>query len=595
MTAVVNMTRWQTIKRVFGYTHSKQFVYGIAVLALIVYGTVDAVFVWLLKPFIDYGFPDQTQDVTPPVDVLAWAPVVVLVLFSIRGLANYVSTYALAYLNTILVVRMRQAIFDKYLKLPYAFMAKTNSGTLLSKAIYEIQMMAQASGQALTSVVRYSVTILAYLSVMIWHSWQLTCCLIFMVPCLLFVMRWLSNRCAKVATNLQHSMSDITVSLNQMLSNFKNILMFGAHTQAHDKFAMVNQANKRHLLKMARIQAISQPLVMLIGGLGLMLVLILLNTSFIKEGLTAGTFASFFTALVSLLQPIKSLSRINNMLQQGVTAANAIFDILDQPNQPDLGTYATKICKGKITFEQVHFRYEVDGERVLRDVSWTALPHETIAIIGASGSGKSTMLALLTRLYEDLDQGAIYLDDVNIQAYSIQNLRHHFAYVSQETILFDGTIYDNIAFGSPNLTAAEIQRAAQAAFVTEFTDAWALGLQTLIGENGVLLSGGQRQRIALARAFAKQARVLVLDEATSSLDVESERYVQLALKQQSLQQTCLVIAHRLSTIEHADKVLVMDKGRVVQFGTHAALRGQPGRYLELYASQEQSKDAYVAS
>jgi subfamily B ATP-binding cassette protein MsbA len=363
-------------------------------------------------------------------------------------------------------------------------------------------------------------------------------------------------------------------------------LAFGGQETEATRFAKVNDQNRHQNMKLAVAQAISQPLIMIIGSFALAFVLYAASLDSMKADLTAGTFATILGAMMAMLQPIKNLTRVNAEFQRGIAACTTVFELLDTLPESDTGTYTVERAKGHLRFANVCFTYDSQDRRALENVDFEVKPGQTLALVGRSGSGKSTIASLVTRFYTGLESGDILLDDVSIYDYSLKSLRNQVALVSQQVTLFNDTIANNIAYAYPGeATREQIIEAATLAYAMEFIDQLPQGLDTQVGENGVLLSGGQRQRIAIARAMLRDAPVLILDEATSALDTESEKAIQKGLDNLRQNRTSVVIAHRLSTIESADQILVVDQGRIVERGTHQSLLELDGMYAKLYQMQ----------
>lgn len=591
-------------KRLLGYLTPMKGMFILSVIGLIVYGLVDATFIAFIKPFIDEGFGQTSQHVTqlPSLgsnleitqnagfkasnDILALAPFVVISLFILRGIANFVSTYSISYMSAQLIMKMRQQVFEHYLTLPVSYIDRENAGNLISRVTFDTEQIARASGSALISIVRDSVTIIGMLGLMFYYSWKLSLCLLVIGPMMGLVITIVSRRFRKVSKQIQSAMGDVTATTEQMVKGHKNVLAFGGQKTEADRFAKINDRNRHQNMKLAVAQAISQPTIMIIGSFALAFVLFAASLDSMQSDLTAGTFAAILGAMLALLQPIKSLTRVNAEFQRGIAACTTVFALLDTEPETDSGTYEITRAKGNLAFKNVSFRYPNQERLALNDINFEVKPGKTIALVGRSGSGKSTIANLVTRFYTGLEQGQVQLDDVNIDDYQLKNLRHQVALVSQQVTLFNDTIANNIAYAYPGeVTREQIVNAATLAHAMEFIENLPEGLDTQVGENGVLLSGGQRQRIAIARAMLRDAPLLILDEATSALDTESEKAIQKGLDNLRQNRTSVVIAHRLSTIESADEILVIDQGRIMERGTHKALLAQEGMYSNLYNMQ----------
>ncbi|KZK69729.1 lipid ABC transporter permease/ATP-binding protein [Shewanella baltica] len=590
---------WTVFKRLLGYIKQMKGMFMLSVAGLIIYGLVDAAFIAFIGPFIDKGFSGGapaavTNGIALPTsegfhannDVLMMAPLVVILMFSLRGLANFVSTYGISYMSARLIMDMRQQVFEHYLSLPVSYMDKENTGNLISKVTFDTEQIARASGSALISIVRDSVTVLGMLALMFYNSWKLSLCILVIGPIMGMVIAVVSRRFRKVSKQIQTAMGGVSATTEQMIKGHKNVLAFGGQETEATRFAKVNDQNRHQNMKLAVAQAISQPLIMIIGSFALAFVLYAASLDSMKADLTAGTFATILGAMMAMLQPIKNLTRVNAEFQRGIAACTTVFELLDTLPESDTGTYTVERAKGHLRFDKVCFTYDSQDRRALEDVDFEIKPGQTLALVGRSGSGKSTIASLVTRFYTGLESGDILLDDVSIYDYSLKSLRNQVALVSQQVTLFNDTIANNIAYAYPGeATREQIIEAATLAYAMEFIDQLPQGLDTQVGENGVLLSGGQRQRIAIARAMLRDAPVLILDEATSALDTESEKAIQKGLDNLRQNRTSVVIAHRLSTIESADQILVVDQGRIVERGTHQSLLELNGMYAKLYQMQ----------
>ncbi|QRK81041.1 lipid A export permease/ATP-binding protein MsbA [Shewanella sp. LZH-2] len=598
MTAYPKDEMWTVFKRLLAYLKPMKGMFLLSVAGLIVYGLVDAAFISFIGPFIDKGFSSSTPAITNGIalptnqgfhadnQVLLMAPIVVILMFSLRGFANFVSTYGISYMSARLIMDMRQQVFQHYLSLPVSYMDKENTGNLISKVTFDTEQIARASGSALISIVRDGVTVIGMLGLMFYNSWKLSLCILVIGPIMGLVMTIVSRRFRKVSKQIQTAMGDVSAATEQMIKGHKNVLAFGGQETETARFAKINDRNRHQNMKLAIAQAISQPLIMVIGSFALAFVLYAASLDSMKADLTAGTFATILGAMMAMLQPIKNLTRVNAEFQRGIAACTTVFELLDTLPESDTGTYTVKRAKGNLRFDNVSFSYEGQERRALDKIDFEVSQGQTLALVGRSGSGKSTIASLVTRFYTGLASGDILLDDVSIYDYSLKSLRSQVALVSQQVTLFNDTIANNIAYAYPGeVTREQIIEAATLAHAMEFIEQLPDGLDTQVGENGVLLSGGQRQRIAIARAMLRDAPVLILDEATSALDTESEKAIQQGLDNLRHNRTSVVIAHRLSTIESADQILVVDQGRIVERGTHKSLLELGGMYAKLYQMQ----------
>ncbi|MFC1520076.1 lipid A export permease/ATP-binding protein MsbA [Pseudomonadota bacterium] len=584
-------------KRLLTYLVPMKGMFLLAVLALLTYGLVDAAFIYFIKPFIDEGF-SQTPSVVAGVEVpshggfnsnnniMIMAPLVVIGMFTLRGLANFVSTYCVSYMSSRLIMDMRQQVFEHYLRLPVSYIDRENSGNLISRVTFDTEQIARASGSALISIVRDSITVIGMLAIMFIYSWKLSMCILVIGPLMGIVISVVSKRFRKVSKRIQAAMGNVTATTEQMIKGHKNVLAFGGQKTEVERFQKVNEGNRKQNMKLAVAQAVSQPVIMIIGSFALAFVLYAATFPSLKADLTAGTFAAILGAMMAMLQPIKNLTRVNAEFQRGIAACTTVFELLDTAPEADTGEFDTQRVKGNLKFNNVTFSYPEQEKPALTHVDFEVKQGKTIALVGRSGSGKSTIASLITRFYTGVSEGQITLDDVDIYDYKLKSLRNQVALVSQQVTLFNDTIANNIAYAYPGeATREQILQAATLAHAMEFIENLPEGLDTQVGENGVLLSGGQRQRIAIARAMLRDAPVLILDEATSALDTESEKAIQQGLDNLRHNRTSIVIAHRLSTIESADEILVIDQGQVVERGTHSDLVAKEGMYANLYQMQ----------
>ncbi|WP_076409174.1 lipid A export permease/ATP-binding protein MsbA [Shewanella sp. UCD-KL12] len=594
---------WTVFKRLFGYIKPLKVVFALAVLGLVMYAAVDATFIAVIKPFIDEGFGGQASQVTSAAgvggidlgtsqgfnassEVLTIAPFVVIFLFSVRGLANFLSTYCIQYMSARLIKDMRQEVFEHYLTLPVSYMDRENSGNLISRVTYDTEQIARATGSALISIVRDSITVIGMLSIMFYYSWKLSLCILVIAPIMGLIISVVSKRFRKVSKRIQAAMGGVTASTEQMIKGHKNVLAFGGQQTESDRFAAVNELNRYQHMKLAMAQSVSQPLIMVIGSFAIAFVLYAASFETLQAELTTGIFATILGAMLAMLQPIKNLTRVNAEFQRGIAACTTVFELLDTQPEVDEGKHQIERVKGNLSFNQVSFRYPEQEKLALDNIDFSVSQGKTVALVGRSGSGKSTIANLVTRFYTGLSEGSIELDGVNIDDYSLKCLREQVALVSQQVTLFNDSIANNIAYAySGEVTREQIVKAATLAHAMEFIELLPDGLDTQVGENGVLLSGGQRQRIAIARAILRNSPVLILDEATSALDTESEKAIQQGLDNLRHNRTSIVIAHRLSTIESADLILVIDQGLVVERGDHQSLLDQNGVYANLYNMQ----------
>ncbi|MGB0450021.1 MAG: ATP-binding cassette domain-containing protein, partial [Porticoccaceae bacterium] len=394
-----------------------------------------------------------------------------------------------------------------------------------------------------------------------------------------------SKRFRLISTRIQSAMGDVTHVTQEVVNGYQEVRMFGATGNERERMTLASHSNRRQNMKMALTEGVSNPLVMLLVSLAFGGITGFMLSPSILETMSTGSFITFLVASGMLIKPIRQLTEVNSDIQKGIAAAQSIFEIIDAEPEKDNGSIELDSVQGAFEFKDINFRYSAEGRMILQDINFSVKPGETIALVGSSGSGKTTLVSLIARFYNH-GEGSILLDDVDVNQFTLQNLRSHIAQVSQNVTLFNDSILNNIAYGElSNRSLAEVKAAAAIAHADAFIEQLPDGYQTHIGDDGVMLSGGQRQRIAIARAVLKNAPVLILDEATSALDTDSERYIQAALEELMKSRTTFVIAHRLSTVEKADRILVMEKGRIVEQGSHQELLDQSGRYSQLYHNQ----------
>ncbi len=568
-------------RRLLSYVWPYRYAFVLAILGNILYGIIDAGITKLLQPLLNQGFVDHD------VAFIHWIPFVVIGIFILRGLATFLSTFFMGWVGRNVVMNFRQEMFQHMMKLPTSYYDHTSSGEILSKIIYNVEQVADASSDALTVLVRESCTALGLIVVMLSISWRLTLLFIVTVPLMAFIMSGVSKRMRAVSSRIQASMGNVTHVAEEAIEGQKVIKAFGGQAYETEQFKKATHHNRQQEMKLIATSAISIPMIQVIGSVALAITVYLatLNPEHVlKTAITPGAFAAMMAAMIMLLKPIKQLTKVNSNIQKGIAGAASIFAFLDQKTEVDTGTKILSPVKGEVAFRQVSFTYaSAENQTTLDNISFEVKAGETIAIVGRSGAGKSTIASLLPRFYEA--HGEILIDGVNIRSMPLAHLRRQIAIVSQHVTLFNDTVARNIAYGQDHVTDDDIAKAAESAYALDFIERLPQGLNTVIGENGVRLSGGQRQRIAIARAILKKAPILVLDEATSALDTESERHIQAALDKLMAQCTTLVIAHRLSTIENAHRIMVIDKGRIAEIGTHEALMMKKGLYANLRAMQ----------
>lgn len=567
------------VKRFLRYLREYKLPFLAAIFGMVGYSAVDTFVFAQLQPMIDESLGKNDHE------YLRLAAFAIVPLFLLRGIFNFLGTYTLTWIGSQVVMRMRQQLFDKYIHLPVTFHDTEAVGGLISKVTYDTEQVANASGKALLTLVREGALVVGLLAVMFYYSWQLSIIFLLIGPLVAIIVSFVSKRFRVVSRNIQQAMGNLTSAVEQAVKGHKVVIMFGGQHIEQQRFAQKNNHNRQQTMKLAVTQILSVSSIQVIASVALAVVLYIASTPGMVEKLSAGVFINVVFCMVMLLKPLKQLTTINNEFQKGMAACSSIFDIIDRDDEDDSGTNTITRAKGKIEFDEVTFTYPGKTTPALSQVSFAAQPGQSVALVGRSGSGKSTISSLLTRFYSPQD-GEVRLDGLPLDSIDLRSLRAQFAVVSQNVTLFNDTIANNIAYGATEkVTPAQIEKAIKMAHVDEFLGNLPHGIDTVIGENGLMLSGGQRQRIAIARAILADAPILILDEATSALDTESERLIQDALETLQKQCTSIVVAHRLSTIENADTIMVVEQGRIIEQGKHSELLEKGGHYAQLHALQ----------
>ncbi|MYL22789.1 lipid A export permease/ATP-binding protein MsbA [Vreelandella massiliensis] len=572
---------WAIYQRLLSYVKPHWRAFALAVVGFTIYAASSTALAELMKRLID-GIQN------PDASFRLFLPLFVVFMFAARGLGTFLSTYFMAYVGRYVIHTLRCDVFAHLLHLPGVFFDHHSSGHLVSRVTYHVEQVAGAATKSVTILLREGLFVIGLLGYLFWTNWLLTLLFLAVTPLIALVVNYVSKRFRRISKRIQHSMGDVTHVASEALSGHRVVRTHGAENFEKQRFTRVSEENRRQSMKEAMTKAISSPVILMLVAISMAILVWLAMAPALLENMTPGEFVAFITAAALMIKPVRQLTEINSEIQKGIAAATELFGLLDEPAERDEGQIQPQRLQGKVELDNVRFRYAQEQPEVLHGINLHVAAGEMVAIVGRSGSGKSTLVSLLPRFYRPTE-GSIAIDGVDIREYQLGPLRRQIALVSQQVTLFNTTIADNIAYGADNADPQAIEAAAQAAYAHEFIEKLPHGYQTLVGDNGVMLSGGQRQRLAIARAIFKDAPILILDEATSALDTESERYIQQALETVCKGRTTLVIAHRLSTIERADRIVVMEQGRIIEEGSHAALLAKDGAYAALHQLQFQEE------
>ena len=579
-------TGLQVYRRLIGYALKYWQYMLLAVGGLIISAVTQPLFSWILGPLLDKAILQHDAQ------VIRWLPWGIIGIFLVRGIAMYVAGYYIGLVGRMVTKTLRDQVFSHMLHMPVKFFESTPAGKLLAYVIYYIDQVSNASIRGVTALVQDSCTILGLLALMFYQSWQLTLGMLVIVPFIASLIVWITRRMRRLSHKVQNSIGDVTQIANEMVRGYKVVRIFNGETYEEQRFSAANEKNINLHMKRMILELISAPLVQFLVAIALAAMVYLATRASTLQTLSPGTFMSFIMSLIMMLTPIRNLTQLNTQLQNAIAAGEGIFALLDSPTEQDQGKQVLTHCRGDIAFKHVSFIYPETQKKVLQDITFHVKPGEKIALVGKSGSGKTTLVNLLPR-FHDVTAGTILLDGIPLTDIRLDNLRRQIAYVGQDVVLFNDTIRNNIAYGDmQQIAEAHIMAAAKAANALEFIEKLPQGMDTVIGDNGVMLSGGQRQRLSIARAILSNAPILILDEATSALDTESERYIQAALDHLLTNRTTFIIAHRLSTIENADRILVMQEGEIIESGQHHKLLALNGQYARLHAMQFHDENSH---
>lgn len=569
---------WALYRRLMAYVKPFWPMLLLGIVANILYACIDAGFTYLMRPFLDKGF------IHIDMEFVKHIPLVVLLGITLRGLVSALGSYCMTSVARSVVTVLRQRVFSHVLRLPADYYDETTSSQLLSKMLYDVEQVAQVSADALTDFVQNTCLVLGLLTVMFILCWQLSIMFLITIPFIGFIVNKTNQRVRRVSHRVQEAMGEVTEIATEAIDGYRIVRVFGGAAYEQEKFIKATNKARQNDMKVAVSKAVNVSGVQFVIAIGI--AFIIFSSIYLSSMITftAGSFLAIIAAMLQLIKPMKTLTTLNSTIQRGLAGAESVFRLLEEKPESEGGKELLKSVRGEIVFDKVSVAYR-GGREVLQEVSFQIEPYQTVALVGHSGSGKSTIASLLPRFYP-VSSGRITLDGQDISLLSLASLRAQIAWVGQEVVLFNDTLANNIAYGCPSASREKILEAARLAYVDEFVERLREGYDTVVGEKGVLLSGGQRQRLAIARAILKDAPILILDEATSALDTESEQYIQAALEVVRKKRTTLIIAHRLSTITHADKIIVMHQGQVVEQGAHSTLLALEGHYAQLVHAQK---------
>lgn len=566
------------LARLFRYVRPHWRVFALGVVAMMLTGSTETALPAIMQHLLDDGFGGKGNP------QLMWtAPLMIIGLFVGRGMFTFTMNYAMNEVSNSVLYDLRKQMFDRLVQMPVSYFSTHSAGTIIARLVNDVQNVTQSLASVLVIMVRDTCVILGLLGWLLYLNWQLTMIAFVLIPMVALAVGAFSRRMRRLSGEQLRYTGELTSVVGEAIHGNPVIKVYAGQEHERSRFAVASRQLQGFARRMTVASSLLVPITQVMAAVAVSLVIALALYQSQQDRTTVGGFVSFLTAMLMILNPLKHLADVNGQLQRAFAAADAVFHFIDEPIENDHGTQEIERAKGALRFEGVRFGYEGSTSLALKGIDLEIKAGETVALVGGSGGGKTTLANLIPRFYSVTD-GRILLDDIPIESLKLESLRRQIAWVSQQVMLFNDTIANNVAYGSRRgASEADVRAALEAAYLTEFVASLPDGINTMIGDNGIRLSGGQRQRLSIARALLKNAPILVLDEATSALDNESERFVQAALDKLMHGQTTLIIAHRLSTIEKADRILVLDDGRIVESGTHAELIELGGLYARLHA------------
>lgn len=566
------------LARLFRYVRPHWRVFALGVVAMMLTGSTETALPAIMQHLLDDGFGGKGNP------QLMWtAPLMIIGLFVGRGMFTFTMNYAMNEVSNSVLYDLRKQMFDRLVQMPVSYFSTHSAGTIIARLVNDVQNVTQSLASVLVIMVRDTCVILGLLGWLLYLNWQLTMIAFVLIPMVALAVGAFSRRMRRLSGEQLRYTGELTSVVGEAIHGNPVIKVYAGQEHERSRFAAASRQLQGFARRMTVASSLLVPITQVMAAVAVSLVIALALYQSQQDRTTVGGFVSFLTAMLMILNPLKHLADVNGQLQRAFAAADAVFHFIDEPIENDHGTQEIERAKGALRFEGVRFGYEGSTSLALKGIDLEIKPGETVALVGGSGGGKTTLANLIPRFYS-VTEGRILLDDIPIESLKLESLRRQIAWVSQQVMLFNDTIANNVAYGSRRgASEADVRAALEAAYLTEFVASLPDGINTMIGDNGIRLSGGQRQRLSIARALLKNAPILVLDEATSALDNESERFVQAALDKLMHGQTTLIIAHRLSTIEKADRILVLDDGRIVESGTHAELIELGGLYARLHA------------